>query len=74
VHVRGRDLEPDVVPASARTEFQFPDCELGGDGEVLTEDGADVGPGGTGKAVTSKGASQRIATEMWGRGVEPVVG
>jgi hypothetical protein len=62
VHVRGRDLKPDVFTASARTEFQSTNYELGGDGQVLTEDGADDGAGGTGKAVTNKGASQRSAS------------
>jgi hypothetical protein len=62
VHVRGRDPKPDVYTASARTESQFTNYELGGDGEVLTEDGAGDGAGGTGKAVTNKGVSQRSAS------------
>jgi hypothetical protein len=48
--------------ASARTEFRSTNYELGGDGEVLTKGGAGDVAGGTGKAVTSKGASQRSAS------------
>jgi nucleosome binding factor SPN SPT16 subunit len=62
VRVRGRDLKPDIFTASARTEFQFTNYQLGGDGEVLTEDGADDGAGGTRKGCDKQGclSTQRI--------------
>jgi hypothetical protein len=62
VHVRERDLKADVSTASARTEFQFTNYALGDNGGVLTEDGADDGARGTGKAVKNKRASQRSAS------------
>jgi nucleosome binding factor SPN SPT16 subunit len=73
VHVRGRDLKPDIFTASARKEFQFVSYELGGDEDVVSEYGAD----GTEKVSGKKLTSQRggaVADAEVGRGARRRLG
>jgi nucleosome binding factor SPN SPT16 subunit len=61
IHVRGRDLQPDIFTSSARKDFQFISYELGGEEEEDLENDVEESDDKAGRSSAKKGASQRGA-------------